>query len=70
MTKGNKKGVYILQKIPEGIIFQKTGKIYPSINSASLDILEYNEDVKETWYYYDNVKNEWKRCKYLLDSAE
>ena len=67
VKKGNKEGIYELKKIGDNIIHQKTGKSYPSINAASTDILGYEENVKENWYFYDNIHNEWKKCKYLVE---
>ena len=67
VKKGNKEGIYELKKIGDNIIYQKAGKSYPSINAASTDILGYEENVKENWYFYDNLHNEWKKCKYLVE---
>lgn len=65
IKKGEKKGEYNLKKINGKIVNLENGKEYQSINSASMDILEYSENIKETWYFYDAEYNEWKKCKYL-----
>ncbi len=68
MKRGNQKGnIYELKKEGDKIICPKNGKSYPSINAASTDILGYAENVKENWYFYDNIHKEWKKCKHLVE---
>ena len=66
VKKGKKEGIYELKKVGDKIIYLKNGKSYPSINAASFDILGYAENVKENWYFYDVIHNEWKKCKHLV----
>ena len=66
IQKGSKTGEYNLKKVDGKIVNLENGKEYQSINSASMDILEYSENVKENWYFYDSEHNEWKKCKYLI----
>ena len=65
VKNGEKAGEYNLKKINGKIVNLEDGKEYPSINTASMDILEFSENVKETWRFYDEAHNEWKKCKYL-----
>ena len=67
VTRGKKVGTYELKKSGDKIIYQKTGKNYPSINAASTDILGYEINVKDKWYFQDNLTHEWKKCKYLVE---
>ena len=68
VKSGNQKGnIYELKKEGDKIICPQNGKSYPSINAASTDILGYKEDVKKSWYFCDNIHNEWKKCKYLVE---
>lgn len=67
VKKGEKTGEYELKKIAGNIVNVKNGKKYSSINAASSSILGYEENVKENWYFYDNINKEWKKCKYLID---
>lgn len=67
VKKGEKEGIYELKKVGDKIVYQKNGKSYTSINAASGDILGYEENVKENWYFQDNITNEWKKCKHLVE---
>lgn len=67
IKKGEKIGEYELKKIAGNIVNLENGKKYPTINAASTDILGYEENVKENWYFYDNIHSEWKKCKYLVE---
>lgn len=67
VKKGEKEGIYELKKVGDKIVYQKNGKSYTSINAACGDILGYEENVKENWYFQDNITNEWKKCKHLVE---
>ncbi len=69
VAKGSKKGVYELKKIGNDIVYMANGKKYQSINAASTEILGYNENVKENWYFYDTLSRQWKKCKCLVENV-